>query len=94
MPGPGSGENQFAVAIGNGPRSRPGSAAGAQGGPAGFADSRGLAASRLPRDGGGFGAGVMAGPDDGGDECAISPMMLLPCQPPGAGQPLLAGAVG
>jgi hypothetical protein len=36
----------------------------------------------------------MTGPDDGGDECAISPMMLPPCQPPGAGQPLVADAMG
>lgn len=40
MPGPGFGENQFAAAIGSGPMLRSGSAAGAQGGPAGFADPR------------------------------------------------------
>jgi hypothetical protein len=94
MPGPGSGENQFAAAMGSGPALRTGSAAGAQGGLAGFAEPRRPAAPRLLRDGVGFGAEVMAGRDDGGEEWAISPMMLPPCQPPGAGQALVAGAVG
>jgi hypothetical protein len=40
MPGPGSGANQLAVPIGSGPMLRPGSAARAQGGPAGLADPR------------------------------------------------------
>ena len=88
-PGPFRGENDLVGAIGSGtePIVRSGSGAGAQGGAPGPEALARLVAEAA------FGTGVMAGPNDRGEEVAISPK-LPPCQPPGAGHPPAAGAAG
>ena len=86
MPGPGSGGSALFATAGSGPIGRPGSGAGAQGGPEGFAVALGVLAA--------LGAGVMTGRNGAPEECAISPA-LPPCQPPAAGQPpVVAGPEG
>ena len=78
MPGPGSGGCALFGTDGSRPNVRPGSGAGAQGGPA--EDGSDLADVLA-----GFGAGAMAGRNGSAGGC-ISPRLLPPCQPPAAAQ--------
>ena len=88
MPGPGSGGCALFGTDGSRPNVRPGSGAGAQGGPA--EDGADLADVLA-----GFGAGAMAGRNGSAGGGCISPRLLPPCQPPAAAQPLvLAGPAG
>jgi hypothetical protein len=80
MPGPGSGPCALFGTEGSGPNTRPGSGAGAQGGPS--EDGAALAAVLA-----GFGAGAMAGRNGSAGGGCISPRLLPPCQPPVAAQP-------
>ena len=79
MLGPGSGPCALFGTEGSGPNTRPGSGAGAQGGPPEDAAALAVLAD--------FGAGAMAGRNGSAEDGCISPRLLPPCQPPVAAQP-------
>ena len=91
MPGPGSGGGEPGAATGSGPSVRPGSGAGAQGGPPELPSAPAPRPERWPATV--LGAEVTAGRKGGSAVGAIAPMPP-PCQPPGEGHGSAAGGPG